>query len=426
LTVSQYTGVTRRRDRSSGGNELLTDASSLVGYRIVEEGNLVVNIMLAWNGSVGVSPFAGITSPAYAVFRFSSAANPRFFHYLYRTSVFTGVFKTVSTGVVDSRLRLYPEVFLRLQSLLPPFEEQTASARFLDFADRQISRYIRAKQKLIKLLEEQKQAIIHRAVTRGLDPNVRLKPSGVEWLGDVPEHWGVTQMRSVAHIVRGGSPRPAGSPLYFHGNALPWITVGEITKDRGMHLIETSTRLTAEGSAHSRTIEAGTLLLTNSGATLGVPKISLIRGCINDGVAALLRLRPDINKEFLYYYWCTQTSQLRAWVDLGAQPNLNTQIIGGWPLLLPMRLEQDRIVTYTIREIQAVDTAIEKPIQEIALLREYRTRLITDVVTGKLDVREAAAHLPDEADPLLEDSIDEIAETDLDELETAVEEEVEA
>jgi type I restriction enzyme S subunit len=148
----------------------------------------------------------------------------------------------------------------------------------------------------------------------------------------------------------------------------------------------------------SRTIEAGTLLLTNSGATLGVPKISLIQGCINDGVAALLRLRA--NKEFLYFYLGTQTNHLKAWVDLGAQPNLNTQIIGGWPVVLPPVDEQVQIVEYIKRETAVIAEPIEKAQQEILLLHEYRTRLIADVVTGKLDVREAAVRLPEEAEKL--------------------------
>jgi len=281
---------------------------------------------------------------------------------------------------------------------LPPLPEQAAIVRFLDYADRRIRRYIRAKQKLIKLLEEQKQAIIHRVVTRGLDPGVRLKPSGVEWLGDVPEHWEVNQIRSIANVVRGGSPRPAGSPLYFHGTRAPWITVGEVTRAVGMYLTTTTTRLTAAGEERSRTIEPGTLLLTNSGATLGIPKISSIRGCINDGVAAFLNIRPRVRKEFLFQYLTTQTVHLKAWVDLGAQPNLNTQIIGGWPVPIPPTEEQAAIVCHIEKGTASITDATSRAHREISLLREYRTRLIADVVTGKLDVREAAARLPEESD----------------------------
>lgn len=399
LRVSQYTGVTERK-RADGGEEPDTRAESLVGYKRVEPNDLVVNIMLAWNGSMGVSPFFGIASPAYCVYYFRPGAQPWFFHHLLRSPAYKARIKAVSTGVVESRLRLYTDDLFRLEALVPPPAEQAAIVRFLDYADRRIRRYIRAKQKLIKLLEEQKQAIIHRAVTRGLDPNVRLKPSGVEWFGDVPEHWEVSQIRSVAHVVRGGSPRPAGSPLYFHGTCAPWITVGEITKDSGMYLIETSTRLTPAGAERSRMIEVGTLLLTNSGATLGIPKISHIQGCINDGVAAFLKLRARVNKEFLYFYWLTQTAHLKAWVDLGAQPNLNTQIIGSWPVPIPTIDEQEVIVQYIRQETVLFTDATERANCEISLLREYRTRLIADVVTGKRDVREAAKELPEEAEEL--------------------------
>ena len=200
LRVSHFTGVTERR-RADGGDEPDTRAESLIGYKRVEPNDLVVNIMLAWNGSLGVSSFAGLASPAYCVYRIGAPAQPWYFHHLLRSPAYKARIKAVSTGVVESRLRLYTDDLFRLQALVPPLPEQAAIVRFLDHADRRIRRYIRAKQKLIKLLEEQKQAIIHRAVTRGLDPNVRLKPSGVEWLGDVPEHWEVRRAKAVCSAI---------------------------------------------------------------------------------------------------------------------------------------------------------------------------------------------------------------------------------
>jgi type I restriction enzyme S subunit len=207
--------------------------------------------------------------------------------------------------------------------------------------------------------------------------------------------------------------------VYFHGNGKPWITVGEITKDSDIYLYSTSTRLTQEGTLHSRSIDIGTLLLTNSGATLGIPKISCIKGCINDGVAAFLNLRSDVNKEYLYFYWARQTIHLKAWVDLGAQPNLNTQIIGGWPVLVPPIEEQNQIVNYVKLETGLISKAIKEAESEISLLHEYRKRLIADVVTGKLDVREEAANLPEEsqATETFEDTISEDNGLDNDEIE---------
>ena len=184
LRVSQFSGVTERK-RVDGGEGPDTRAASLVGYKCVRRHDLVVNIMLAWNGSLGISQFHGIASPAYCVYQFLVDAYPWFFHYLLRSQVYRSYIKTASTGVVDSRLRLYTDDLYQLYAPLPPLPEQAAIVRYLDHADRRIRRYVGAKQKLIALLEEEKQAVINQAVTRGLDPNVPLKPSGVDWLGDV-------------------------------------------------------------------------------------------------------------------------------------------------------------------------------------------------------------------------------------------------
>src|SRR5437870_8024239 len=177
---------------------LLTDSSKKdssnldkSAYKLVRHGDIAYNKMRAWQGAVGVSDYKGIVSPAYVVQRPREGINSRYFHYLLRTPAFAKEAERWSYGITSDMWSLRPEHFKLIYSCVPPAAEQAAVVRFLDHVDRQIRRYIRAKQKLINLLEEQKQAIIHRALTRGLDPNVRLKPSGVEWLGDVPENWEV-------------------------------------------------------------------------------------------------------------------------------------------------------------------------------------------------------------------------------------------
>ena len=127
---------------------------------------------------------------------FLPSAYPRFLHHLLRCPMYKAYIKTASTGVVDSRLRLYTDNLYQLYALVPPFTEQRAIVRYLDHVGRCIRRYVGAKRKLVALLEEEKQATVNQAVTRGLDPNVRLKPSGVEWLGDVPEHWEVSRVKT--------------------------------------------------------------------------------------------------------------------------------------------------------------------------------------------------------------------------------------
>ena len=414
LTVSQYTGVTRRRDRSSGNDELLTNAASLVGYKRVAPGDLVVNIMLAWNGSLGQSPIEGIASPAYCVFRANSDVEPRFLHYLFRSPLFTGVFKTVSTGVVDSRLRLYPDVFFRLPSLLPPRAEQSAVVRYLDHADRRIRRCIRAKQKLIKLLEEQKQAIILRAVTRGLDPNVRVKPSGVEGFGDVPEHWEVLELRRLTKvgtsitygIVQAGPDVEGG---------IPYIRTSDM---RGRELpksgyLRTSPQIDA---AYRRSkVETGDLVVAIR-ATLGkgllVP--SYLEGAnLTQGTARVSpgdRLLPRF-LELAFNSHCCQEQ-----IKLVAKGTTFLEITLGslQRVLLPVPpLDEQRWIVEHVDRSYALDCAIDRSNREITLLREYRTRLFTDVVTGKLDVRKAVANLPDEAEEReSHDEIESIADED--------------
>lgn len=160
----------------------------------------------------------------------------------------------------------------------------------------------------------------------------------------IPPSWIWTKLQKIFEITRGGSPRPAGDPQYFGGD-IPWITVREITKDSAKYLTETSDFLTGLGSKKSRYIYPSDLLLTNSGATLGVPKISKIEGCINDGVARLNCFHDLVFKHYAYYYLLQQTRAFREVNQGMGQPNLNTSILAGWFFPLPPLAEQKRIVS---------------------------------------------------------------------------------
>lgn len=394
LSVSHKTGVTPRSQK----NVTMFMAESNVGHKICRPQDLVINTLWAWMAALGVSKHTGIVSPAYGVYRpiNTEAFLPRFADQLLRTPFYADEYQRRSTGVNSSRLRLYPEAFFRIPVVLPPPEEQAAIVRFLNHANRKIDGFIRAKRKLIGLLNEQKQAIIHRAVTRGLDPDVPLKPSGIPWLGDIPAHWDARAFARMSRVVRGSSPRPAGDKRFFNGDFMPWVTVGEVTKDREMYLKSTGTFLTQLGAERSTMFPAGTLILTNSGATLGVPKILELNACANDGIVAFLSLRSLIQKPFAYLFLSTLTRRLRDEMRQGGtQPNLNTGIVRRIVCPIPPVAEQEAILSYVERESAPLNTAIARTEREIALMQEYRTRLTADIVTGKLDVREAAAKLPD-------------------------------
>lgn len=402
LTVSQYTGITRRRERLSDEGDLLTNAASLIGYKRVTRGDLVINIMLAWNGSLGVSPVDGIASPAYCVFRAETCVEPRFLHYLFRTQLFTGVFKTVSTGVVDSRLRLYPDVLFRLPSLLPSPPEQAAIVRFLAHTDRCIQRHILIKQKLIKLLEEQKQAIIHRAVAYGLDPNVRVKPSGVEYLGDVPEHWEVLALRYLATKF-GSGITPRGGATVYRDTGVPFLRSQNVHFD-GLRL-EDVARIAPDlhqvlGGTH---IRPGDVLLNITGASIGrvcaIPD-DFLEGNVNQHVCIIRPKRSRVLPGFLAAFLATPFMQceIRLEQSGASREGLTLHSIRSFKIAVPTTSEQQRILVHIREQTSKLVATAAIAHREISLLREYRTRLIADVVTGKLDVREAAARLPDETE----------------------------
>lgn len=188
-----------------------------------------------------------------------------------------------------------------------------------------------------------------------------LKADKKVWLGssgtppyEVPQTWSWAHLQDVFEVSRGGSPRPAGDPLFF-GGPIPWITVGEVTKDSGKYLTSTSAGLTDEGAKRSRFIKPNDLLLTNSGATLGVPKISKIAGCINDGVAVLRQFHAFNLNDFAYLYLTQQTPAFRRVNQGMGQPNLNTPIIAGWHFPVPPLEEQRRIVEKTEYMLALVD-----------------------------------------------------------------------
>ena len=274
---------------------------------------------------------------------------------------------------------------------LPPLPEQTAIVRFLDYVIRRIRRYIRAKQKLIGLLEEEKQAIIHRAVTRGLDADVPLKPSGVEWLGDVPEHWDIPSAKQISKVFIPQRDKPELNER----EGVPWITP-EYTGAKYVALSGSFVSQDAARSSGSRSVSAGSVIASCIGR-FGIASINEMPVIINQQLQAYLPTSA-VDGRFLRY--CVQVA--KPYFEMKANSTtlayVNRQGFGDMPLACPSRSEQEAIVRWIEEEESRISSVVLKANREIVLLREYRVRMIADVVTGKLDVREVAANLPDEPD----------------------------
>ena len=281
---------------------------------------------------------------------------------------------------------------------LPPLAEQRAIVRYLDHVDRRIRRYVAAKEKLVGLLKEERQAVVNRAVTRGLDPNVRLKPSGVEWLGDVPEHWKRCRLRNVVSVVTTGS---RGWSAYASETGPLFIRVSNLNRG-SLHLrFEDTVRLNLpDTSEATRTrIQAGDLLVSVTAyiGSVGIAPEEFEEAYVSQHVA---RCQPRLGSysRWLGYVLLSSVGQTHGQMSLygGTKDGLSLDDVKDYPILLPPFEEQHAIVEYLDQATANIDFAIARVWRQIELLQEYRTRLIADVVTGKLDVREAAAQLPDE------------------------------
>jgi type I restriction enzyme S subunit len=388
LGLSKTKGVVRRSELDQSASE----ASDYGKYKVVRPGNIVMNKMQAWNGVFGLAEFGGMTSPDYSIFRLVADSESKFIEALLRTPLYAAVFSTMCRGMGTAFLRLNTSEFLGTEIPLPPPDEQVAIARFLKVETSRLDALIKEQERLIEILNEKRQTVISHAITKGLNSGAPMRPSHVPWLGDVPAHWQVRALRTLANVVRGASPRPAGDPKFFHGHYIPWVTVAEITKDDHFPLDSTSEFLTAEGCQRSRVFRAGTVIYSNSGATLGVPRILQMDACANDGVVGFERLNDALTSSFLCHFLSALTKNVREMLKQGSgQPNLNTDIVKGFQVALPPLSEQRTIVTELDRLAVSTQKLVEEATQAIALLQERRSAIVSSAVTGQIDVREREA-----------------------------------
>ena len=362
-------------------NKAIQDYSTL---KLYPKGTIIVAMYGATIGQAAILNISACTNQACCALGKSKFHEHKFFFYWiigYKKNI-------ILMGYGGGQPNISQEIIKKRKVPTPPLEEQKRIVEFLDRKTEEIDRAIAHKKRLIELLEEQKTILINQAVTKGLNPNAPMKDSGIEWIGEIPEHWEVKKISRITRVVRGASPRPAGHPRFFSStDGTPWVTVAEITKDDNVYLNSTQEHLTASGVKQSQFFERGTLLLTNSGATLGVPKILNIDCCANDGVLAFKYLSKNIYIKFLYFYLYSQTFRLREEMKQGSgQPNLNTEIAKNILITVPNLKEQKEIVVFIETWINQKNKLIENMKQGIEKLKELKQILIAEAVTGKIKI----------------------------------------
>lgn len=405
LEVSLRSGV-RVRDFDNGTRKQeMGDRSK---YQRAVRGDIAYNMMRMWQGAVGIAPVDGLVSPAYVVARPFAETDAAYYAYVFRTAAYMREVDTFSRGIVPDRNRLYWESFKQMPSVYPPLDEQRLIVRFLDWHGAQTAKLIRAKKKIIALLNEQKQAIIHRAVTRGLDPNVRLKPSGIPWLGDVPEGWEVVPLKRIASFKSG-----AGFPVGEQGGKdleIPFLKVSDMTLSGNERYIETwNNSISRETAAAlgAYIFPPNTIIFPKVGGAMLTNKRRFLKqeSCIDNNVMGCV-----VNSGILQYIFLTlEQIDLGKISKPGPVPAIGEGEVREIRVAFPPSKDQREILEWLGSETRAIDQAANVASSEIVLIQEFRTRLIADVVTGKLDVRAAAASLPDTVEP---EPADDLAEDD--------------
>lgn len=392
LSVSEYYGV---KPRAEAFNEDRQEsrAESLEGYRVVRKGDLVMNYMLAWKGAYGVSEHDGIVSPAYSVFKVdANAIDLRYLHHRTRSKDMQAIFKQNSRGIMESRLRLYPENLLSLRLPLPPVAEQSAIARFLDRETARIDSLIEKKGRFIELLKEKRAAVITQAVTKGLDSTAPMRDSGIDWIGKIPVTWRMTRLGYLGRSANGINI--SGEAF---GKGTPFVSYGDVYKNRQLPtgvegLVEASS---ADQIIYS--VKVGDIFFTRTSETVeeiafSSVCLSTIEGAVFAGF--LIRFRPYSGKLLpIFSKYAFQNRGFRDYfakeMKLVTRASLSQGLLQGLPIPLPPLDEQGKIAAHLELQCEKIDTLIAKTERSIELLREKRSALITAAVTGNIDVRAA-------------------------------------
>ena len=388
LSMSQVHGLVP--SQSLGRKSLQSE--SYAGGKLVAESDLVLNRLKAHLGVFARAKQTGVISPDYSVFRTKSDVSVPYCELLFKTPFYVAEFRRRTKGIVEGFWRLYTDDFYDVSALIPPRTEQDQIVAYLRAQDVHIARLIKAKRDLIALLIEQKLRIIDHAVTRGINASVALKPSGIEWLGDVPNHWDVALVKHVADV------RFSGVDKHSHDHEIPvrLCNYTDVYKNDKITDDMDLMRATATAGEIARlTLKAGDVIITKDSET---PDDIAVPAWVPEGLPGVVcayhlgLLRPDpgrIEGEFLFRAIGSAriAEQFHVLATGVTRFALGKHDVKNAVIALPPIEEQKAICKWIADECQPLDDAIARSEEEIKLIREYRDRQIADVVTGQVDVR---------------------------------------
>ncbi len=387
LSVSGYRGIEIKEYDDENRRRLDED---LIGYRIVRVGQLVVNSMWLNYAGLGVSDFEGHVSPAYRCYSIAEGLNLRFVHHLLRSGIYVLAYKQLLKGIRPNSLQMSREDLMSFPILVPSLSEQAIIAAFLDRETAKIDELVVEQRRLMELLKEKRQAVISHAVTQGLNPAAAIKPSGIEWLGDVPEHWEVIPLKRIADINTGvakGKDHSGQNTI-----SVAYLRVANV-QDGYLDLDDVVTIEIPEKDLERYSLRPGDVLMNEGGDfdKLGRGHIweGQIDPCITQNHVFAVRprkvssewLNTITGSDFAKFYFMMRANQS---TNLASISSTNLMKL---PVILPPADEQQTILSFVTENTLLFDTLITEAKRTIDLLQERRTALISAAVTGQIDVR---------------------------------------
>jgi type I restriction enzyme, S subunit len=388
LSVSGYRGIEIKEYDDENRRRLEED---LQGYRVVRVGQLVINTMWLNYAGLGVSEFEGHVSPAYRSYEIGNGLDKRFVHHLMRSSTYVQGYTRLLTGIRPNSLQMSRDDLMEFPVLKPPHREQVDIAAFLDCETAKIDALTAEQRQLIELLKEKRQAVISHAVTKGLNPNAPMKPSGIEWLGDVPEHWEVRKLRNLARLESGHTPSRQRPDYWIEEDCvIPWFTladVGFLRDYRNIFIESTSQKISQIGMENSaaRLLPPETVLLSRT-ASVGFSGITSVPLAVSQDFAAWI-CGPKIRPGYLLHCLRAMKTEFRRLMMGSTHQTIYMPDIEAFRIPVPSVAEQLAISAFIGVEQSRLDALIDETQRGVDLLQERRAALISAAVIGKIDVR---------------------------------------
>ncbi len=410
LEVSLRTGV-RVRDMVNGKRKQVMSAKEK--YKRAVKGDIAYNMMRMWQGAVGPAPTDGLVSPAYVVVRPHVGVNTTYFSYLFRTASYMQEVNKFSRGIVADRNRLYWESFKQMPVLVPTTKEQEQIAAYLRAQDARIARLINAKRELVALLEEQKQIIIERLITQGLDGSAPRIASKLDWIPTIPAHWGQFKIK---HIALFNPSRTESAARRLSDDMVSFVPMEAISVDGVLGAVESRKAAEVwEGYTYFRRNDVVMAKITPCFENGKGGLLNKLPTDIGFGTTEFIVLRAResrVRPAFLAHVLSLKTFRNRgadAMTGAAGQQRVPLAFVKGFEIALPPLDEQDRILAALEVATTEQDVALQRVGNEITLLREYRDRQIADVVTGQIDVR---YWQPDPEDQITEEALTALGDDD--------------